>query len=91
MSERGTLVFGSDIGDQYGELQADIGMKKITDGSEKDDFQLPTDVFIRKIEDIKTLLEVGNFNARYRLEAAKYISTVWFWMIFGWLWIGARG
>lgn len=66
MSKSGTLVFGRDIGDQYGELQADIAIKRITDDA-KDNFHLPTDVFIRKIEDIKILLEVGNFCANYRL------------------------
>ena len=67
MSKAGTLVFGRDIGDQYGELQADISIKRVTEDAVKDDFQLPTDVFIRKIEDIKVLLEVGNFSANYRL------------------------
>ena len=67
MSTAGTLVPRRDIADQYGELQADISMKRVTEDAVKDDFQLPTDVFIRKIEDIKVLLEVGNFSANYRL------------------------
>lgn len=41
-------------------------MKRIADDA-KDGFQLPTDVFINKIEDIQIILEVGNFCANYRL------------------------
>jgi hypothetical protein len=58
MQNNGTMVFGNDIEDQYGELLSDLSIKKTKNNEENvhGEVAVPSDVYLKGLENIKDLL-----------------------------------